>query len=63
MDRDLIIELAAEPLLLSPYSQHPAREQLEKLVGCGWVAAIHYQQGGTIYGLTWAGHQVLKNNR
>ena len=60
IDRDLMTELAAEPLLLSPNSQYPDREELEKLVGYGWVAAVYYRQGGTIYRLTALGQSVLE---
>ncbi len=33
IDRDLLAQLAAEPLLLSTNSQHPDTEHLDKLVG------------------------------
>ena len=55
-----MIELADEPLRLAPNSQSPDREQLEKLVGYGWVTAVYYRQGGTIYHLTTLGHEVLE---
>ena len=60
VDRDLMTELADEPLLLAPYSQHPDLEQLEKLVVYGWVAPVYYRQGGTIYRLTSLGYEVLE---
>ena len=60
IDRDLMTELADEPLLLTPNSQYPDLEQLRKLVGYGWVAAIYYRQGGTIYRLTSLGYEVLE---
>ena len=59
VDRDLLLELADEPLLLTSNSQYPDLEQLEKLVNYGWVTAVYYRQGGTIYRLTSLGSEVL----
>ena len=60
VDRDLLFELADEPLLLAVHSQYPDMKQLEKLVGYGWVAPVYYRQGGTIYRLTALGYAVLE---
>ena len=60
IDRDLMTELADEPLLLAPHSQYPDMEQLRKLMGYGWVAPVYYRQGGTIYRLTALGQSVLE---
>ena len=60
IDRDLLLELAHEPLLLTPNSQYPDREQLDKLVDYGWVAPVYYRHGGTIYRLTALGYAMME---
>lgn len=58
-DRDLLIELREQPLLIAPNSQHPDVPALDDLMRRGLVMTTHSRQGGTIYGITWAGRKVL----
>ena len=58
-DHDLETDLVDQPLLIAPHSRHCDLAALEALMQRGLVMTPHSRQGGTIYGITWAGRRAI----